>query len=124
MALGAVLASIWLSVIPLDPKLDPTSLLVPSPCRGGLIQRRADHDVCPGRLRVPTETRGAGIGWAVGIGRIGSIVSPIFGIYLLNAAGPHGFFHRLRRGHDPEHAVDLLIRRHMPKRIAPVAVAA
>ena len=69
-----------------------------------------------------TEIRGAGVGWAVGMGRIGSIVSPLVGSYLLKATGPHGFF----LGFGVTMCLSLLclasITRHMPKKATIVAV--
>jgi AAHS family 4-hydroxybenzoate transporter-like MFS transporter len=67
--------------------------------------------------------RGAGVGWAVGFGRIGSIVSPLVGVYLLHAAGPHGFF----AGFGVTMFLSLLclamIRKHMPPKGATIAAA-
>jgi MFS transporter, AAHS family, 4-hydroxybenzoate transporter len=124
MAAGAVLAAIWLSVIPLDPKLSPTSLLLAITLQGGLINGVQTTMYALAAFVYATEIRGAGIGWAVGIGRLGSIVSPLFGTYLLDAAGPHGFFIGFAVTMTLSLLSILLIRRHMPKRIKVAAAAA
>lgn len=121
MAAGSVLAAIWLSVIPLDPTLPTTSLLLAITLQGGLINGVQTTMYALAAFVYPTEMRGAGIGWAVGIGRLGSIVSPLFGIYLLDAAGPHGFFIGFAVTMALSLVSILLIRRHMPKRITAVA---
>ncbi len=121
MAAGAVLAAIWLSVIPLNPALPTTALLVAITLQGGLINGVQTTMYALAAFVYPTEMRGAGIGWAVGIGRLGSIVSPLFGIYLLDAAGPHGFFIGFAVTMALSLLSILLIRRHMPKRITAVA---
>ncbi len=121
MAAGSVLAAIWLSVIPLNPALPTTSLLLAITLQGGLINGVQTTMYALAAFVYPTEMRGAGIGWAVGIGRLGSIVSPLFGIYLLDAAGPHGFFIGFAVTMALSLVSILLIRRHMPKRITAVA---
>jgi AAHS family 4-hydroxybenzoate transporter-like MFS transporter len=67
--------------------------------------------------------RGAGVGWAVGFGRIGSIISPLVGVYLLHATGAHGFF----GGFGVTMLISLLslllIRKHMPPKRATIAAA-
>jgi AAHS family 4-hydroxybenzoate transporter-like MFS transporter len=117
MAAGAVVAAIWLSVIPLNPALSPTSLLLAITLQGGLINGVQTTMYALAAFVYVTEIRGAGIGWAVGIGRLGSIVSPLFGIYLLDAAGPHGFFIGFAVTMALSLTSIMLIRRHMPKRI-------
>jgi AAHS family 4-hydroxybenzoate transporter-like MFS transporter len=121
MAGGAILSSLWLSAIPLDPKASTLPLLTAITLQGGFINGVQTTMYALAAFVYATEIRGAGIGWAVGIGRLGSIVSPLVGIYLLHAAGPHGFF----IGFGVTMAISLvsilLIRKHMPKRIKVVA---
>jgi AAHS family 4-hydroxybenzoate transporter-like MFS transporter len=125
MAGGAVLASLWISIIPLDPTQSATTLLVAIALQGGLINGVQTVMYTLAAFVYPTEMRSAGIGWAVGVGRLGSIISPLVGIYLLDAAGPHGFFVGFAVTMACTLASILLIRRHMPKRIKVVdAVAA
>jgi AAHS family 4-hydroxybenzoate transporter-like MFS transporter len=124
MALGAILASVWLSVLPLDPSASTLPLLTAFTLQGGFINGVQTTMYALAAFVYATEIRGAGIGWAVGVGRLGSIVSPLVGVYLLHAAGAHGFF----LGFGVTMAVSLvcilLIRKHMPKRIKVVAAVA
>ena len=117
MAAGAVLAAIWLSVIPLNPALSPTSLLLAITLQGGLINGVQTTMYALAAFIYATEIRGAGIGWAVGFGRLGTIVSPLFGIYLLDAAGPHAFFVGFAVTMTLSLLSILMIRRHMPRRV-------
>ena len=121
MAGGAVLASLWISVIPLDPTRSATTLLVAIALQGGLINGVQTVMYALAAFVYPTEMRSAGIGWAVGFGRLGSIISPLVGIYLLDAAGPNGFFVGFAVTMALSLTSILLIRRHMPKRIKLVA---
>ena len=92
LAVGAIVSSIWLGFIPLDPHANPTTLLVALSLQGAFINGVQTTMYALAAFVYATEIRGAGIGWAVGFGRLGSIISPLVGIYLLRAAGPRGFF--------------------------------
>ena len=125
MAVGAILASVWLYFIPLDPTLSPTSLLVAITLQGGFINGVQTTMYALAAFVYVTEMRGAGIGWAVGMGRIGAIISPLVGVYFLHAAGPHGFFLGFGVTMMLSLVCIMLIRKHMPKKIKVVdAVAA
>ena len=117
MAAGAILSSIWLYFIPLDPTVSNVPLLAALTLQGGFINGVQTTMYALAAFVYATEIRGAGIGWAVGVGRLGSIVSPLVGVYLLHAAGPHGFF----LGFGVTMFISLLflvfIRRHMPARM-------
>jgi AAHS family 4-hydroxybenzoate transporter-like MFS transporter len=117
IAIGAILASIWLGVIPLDPKTSPLPLLAGLTLQGGFINGVQTTMYTLAAYVYATEIRSAGIGWAVGIGRIGSIISPLVGVYLLNAAGPHGFFLGFGVTMTVSLLCILLIRKHMPPRV-------
>jgi AAHS family 4-hydroxybenzoate transporter-like MFS transporter len=117
MAGGAILSSIWLGLIPLDPAASPTTLLVALTLQGGFINGVQTTMYALAAFVYPTEIRGAGIGWAVGVGRLGAIVSPLVGIYLLHAAGPHGFFIGFGVTMTLSLLSILLIRRHLPRRV-------
>lgn len=114
LAVGAILSSVWLYTIPLDPTADSTTLLAALTLQGGFINGVQTTMYALAAFVYVTEMRGAGVGWAVGIGRIGSIISPLVGVYLLHAVGPHGFF----AGFGVTMLVSLLfllmIRKHMP----------
>jgi AAHS family 4-hydroxybenzoate transporter-like MFS transporter len=124
LALGAILASAWLATIPLDPKQSTVPLLAALFLQGGFINAVQTTMYALAAFVYVTEMRGAGVGWAVGFGRIGSIVSPLVGSYLLDVTGPHGFF----AGFGVTMLLSLLclmmIRKHMPKKIKIVAAVA
>jgi len=121
LALGAILSSIWLGFIPLDPTANPTTLLVALALQGAFINGVQTTMYAVAAFVYATEIRGAGIGWAVGFGRLGSIISPLVGTYLLRAAGAHGFFLGFGATMTLSLLSIVLIRRHMPKRISIVA---
>ncbi|MDR0779237.1 MAG: MFS transporter [Pseudomonadales bacterium] len=92
MALGAVVAALCLSVIAFDPSAGSTLLLLALTLQGACING-VQTTLWPLSAAVyPTDLRGAGIGWASGIGRLGAIISPLVGNQLLALAGPHGYF--------------------------------
>jgi AAHS family 4-hydroxybenzoate transporter-like MFS transporter len=123
LCLGAIAASAALYFIPLDPAQSTTPLLAALFFQGGFINAVQTTMYALAAFVYPTEMRGAGVGWAVGFGRIGSIVSPLVGVYLMKAAGPHGFL----GGFGVTMAISLLclllIRKHMPAKKATIAAA-
>jgi len=123
LAAGAIAASVWLYFIPLDPAQSPTLLLTALFLQGGFINAVQTTMYALAAFVYPTEMRGSGVGWAVGFGRIGSIVSPMVGVYLLHAVGAHGFF----AGFGVTMFISLLslmlIRKHMPPKRATIAAA-
>lgn len=123
LCVGAIAASVWLYFIPLDPTQPATTLLAALFFQGGFINAVQTTMYALAAFVYPTEMRGAGVGWAVGVGRIGSIVSPLVGVYLLHAAGAHGFF----AGFGVTMLISLLslllIRKHMPAKKVTIAAA-
>jgi AAHS family 4-hydroxybenzoate transporter-like MFS transporter len=123
LCIGAMLASAWLYFIPLDPKQSTLTLFTALFFQGGFINAVQTTMYALAAFVYVTEMRGAGVGWAVGFGRIGSIISPLVGIYLLHALGPHGFF----AGFGVTMALSLvslsLIRKHLPPKNATIAAA-
>jgi AAHS family 4-hydroxybenzoate transporter-like MFS transporter len=123
LCVGAIAASVWLYFIPLDPTQSSTTLLTALFLQGGFINAVQTTMYALAAFVYVTEMRGAGVGWAVGFGRIGSIISPLVGIYLLHAVGPHGFF----AGFGVTMCLSLLslmlIRKHMPPKNATIAAA-
>jgi AAHS family 4-hydroxybenzoate transporter-like MFS transporter len=117
LCIGAIAASIWLYFIPLDPTKDPTTLLAALFFQGGFINAVQTTMYALAAFVYVTEMRGAGVGWAVGFGRIGSIVSPLVGVYLLRFVGPHGFFAGFGVTMFLSLLCLLLIRKHMPGRL-------
>ena len=123
LCIGAIGASVWLYFIPLDPTQSATALLAALFLQGGFINAVQTTMYALAAFVYPTEMRGAGVGWAVGFGRIGSIISPLVGVYLLHATGPHGFF----GGFGVTMLISLLslllIRKHMPPKNVTIAAA-
>jgi AAHS family 4-hydroxybenzoate transporter-like MFS transporter len=123
LCVGAIAASVWLYFIPLDPTQNSTTLLTALFLQGGFINAVQTTMYALAAFVYVTEMRGAGVGWAVGFGRIGSIISPLVGIYLLHAVGPHGFF----AGFGVTMCLSLLslmlIRKHQPPKNATIAAA-
>lgn len=123
LCLGAIGASLWLYFIPLDPTQSATPLLTALFLQGGFINAVQTTMYALAAFVYVTEMRGAGVGWAVGFGRIGSIISPLVGSYLIDAFGPHAFF----GGFGVTMCISLLslmlIRKHMPSKRATIAAA-
>jgi AAHS family 4-hydroxybenzoate transporter-like MFS transporter len=123
LCIGAIGASVWLYFIPLDPTQSTTPLLTALFLQGGFINAVQTTMYALAAFVYVTEMRGAGVGWAVGFGRIGSIISPLVGSYLLDLAGPHAFF----GGFGVTMCLSLLslmlIRNHMPPKNATIAAA-
>jgi AAHS family 4-hydroxybenzoate transporter-like MFS transporter len=123
LCVGAIGASVWLYFIPLDPTRSSMTLLTALFLQGGFINAVQTTMYALAAFVYVTEMRGTGVGWAVGFGRIGSIISPLVGSYLLNLAGPHGFF----GGFGVTMCLSLLslmlIRKHMPPKNATIAAA-
>ncbi len=125
LAVGAILASLWLYFIPLDPTRSPAALLAALTLQGGFINGVQTTMYALAAFVYVTEMRGAGVGWAVGIGRIGTIICPFVGDQLIKAWGPNGFFAGFGVTMCLSLISILLIRKHMPKRVRVVdAVAA
>lgn len=125
LAIGAIVSSAWLATIPLDPAADSSSLLAAITLQGGFINGVQTTMYALAAFVYVTEMRGAGVGWAVGIGRIGSIISPLVGDQLLKKLGPHGFFGGFGVTMFMSLLCILLIRKHMPpKKIKMVAAVA
>lgn len=122
LAGGAVAASVALAFIPLDPAASPLPLLTALTLQGACINGVQTTVYALAAFVYVTEMRGAGIGWAVGIGRIGSIVSPVVGNALLEAFGPHGFFLGFGAAMFVSLACLALITHHMPAKRSFVAV--
>ena len=123
LCIGAIAASAWLYFIPLDPTANPTTLLAALCLQGGFINAVQTTMYALAAFVYVTEMRGAGVGWAVGFGRIGSIVSPLVGSYVLDAAGPHAFFGCFGVTMCLSLLSLMLIRKHMPPKGATIAAA-
>lgn len=123
LCVGAIGASAWLYFIPLDPHASSTTLLAALFLQGGFINAVQTTMYALAAFVYVTEMRGAGVGWAVGFGRIGSIVSPLVGSYVLDAAGPHAFFGCFGVTMCLSLLSLMMIRKHMPPKGATIAAA-
>jgi len=121
LAVGAILASLWLYFIPLDPAQSPASLLAALTLQGGFINGVQTTMYALAAYVYATELRGAGVGWAVGIGRLGSIICPYVGDYFIKSFGPNGFLGGFGVTMAMSLLCILLIRKHMPGKIKLVA---
>ncbi len=115
MAAGAVLASIGLSMTPLDPATDKTRLMVLLALQGGFLNGVQTLMYALGAFVYATDVRAAGVGWAVGVGRLGAIVSPLIGAALLARLGFSGFFMGIGLTMALSFASIALIVRHVPR---------
>lgn len=115
MAAGAVLSSIWLAMIPLDPKVSTLPLLTALTLQGGFINGVQTTMYALGAFIYATEIRGSGVGWAVGVGRTGAIISPLVGAALLASLGPKGFFFGIALTMTLSLISIAIIKRHVPK---------
>ena len=124
LAAGAILASAWLWTLPLDPAVSPATLLLALALQGGFINGVQTTMWALAAFVYPTGIRSAGVGWASGIGRLGSIVSPLVGLYVLRAAGPHAFFLCFGVTMTVSLICLLAIANHLPRRVKLTAVEA
>jgi MFS transporter, AAHS family, 4-hydroxybenzoate transporter len=115
MAAGAVVSSVVLASMPLDPAVDSTPLLITLAFQGGFLNGCQTTLYALGAYIYVTELRGTGVGWAVGLGRLGAIISPLVGAALLKDLGPKGFFFGIAATMVLSFLSLALIRRHVPK---------
>lgn len=123
LCLGAIAASAWLYFIPLDPTQSSTQLLAALFFQGGFINAVQTTMYALAAFVYVTEMRSAGVGWAVGFGRIGSIISPQVGSLLIDRFGPHAFLGGFGITMCLSLLSLLLIRKHMPAKKATIAAA-
>jgi AAHS family 4-hydroxybenzoate transporter-like MFS transporter len=118
MAAGAVVSSVILGLIHLDPTASSTPLLVTLAFQGGFLNGAQTTLYALGAYIYVTELRGSGVGWAVGLGRLGAIISPLVGAALLADLGSRGFFFGIAATMALSFVSLALIRRHVPKTAA------
>ncbi len=115
MAAGAALASVGLGLVPLDPSVPSTNLLIMLTLQGGFLNGVQTTMYALGAYIYATEVRGTGVGWAVGLGRLGSILSPLIGNSIIEAFGTRGFFFAIGCTIALAFVSLTLIRRHVPR---------
>lgn len=114
----AVAALFYLSRLPLGG--DGTAALLPALMAGVAVAGLAVNAVQIGMYAVsahiyPTRCRSSGVGWALGIGRIGGILSSFGGALLLARGGSQGFFGGIALVLVFSCASLLAIRNHLPR---------
>lgn len=116
MASGAVILTLGLTQFSMNPSASPLPLLVLLTLVGFLVGG-TQIMIYPVATHVyPTSLRSTGIGWAVGIGRIGSVLSPFVATAALAAGGYQLFFIAMAVGMVCVVLSLWAIRRHVPAR--------
>lgn len=114
MAAAGVLVTLGLTQYPTDPSQSAVPLLALLTITGFLVGGLQIMIYSVATHVYPTALRSTGIGWAVGVGRVGSVISPFIATAALSAGGWVSFFLSLAVGL----AVTLLslglISRHSP----------
>jgi len=114
MAAAGVVVTLGLTQYPIDPGRSAVPLLVLLTLAGFLIGGLQIMIYAVATHAYPTALRATGIGWAVGIGRLGSVVSPFLATAALASAGWGGFFVWLAVGLAVTMASLGLIKNHVP----------
>jgi len=122
MAALAAAALFYLSQLPLG-GVDPAGLL-PALMAGVAVAGLAINAVQIGMYAVsahiyPTACRSSGVGWALGVGRLGGILSSFGGALLLAQGGSQGFFGGIAVVMLLACASLLIIRNHLPAAMRP-----
>jgi len=121
MASGAVILTLGLTQFPMNPASSPLPLLILLTLVGFLVGG-TQIMIYPVATHVyPTSLRSTGIGWAVGMGRIGSVISPFVATSALAAGGYRLFFIAMAFGMVCVVLSLWTIRRHVPVRGTPNA---
>lgn len=116
MAVAAIILSLGLTQFPMDPTVSSVPLLVLLTLVGFLVGG-SQIMVYPVATHVyPTALRSTGIGWAVGTGRIGSVLSPFVATAALAAGGYRLFFVAMAIGMACVLVSLWAIRHHVPPR--------
>lgn len=116
MAAAGVVLAVGLTQYPLDPRASPVPLLVLLTIAGFLIGGLQIMIYSVATNVYPTELRATGIGWAVGIGRLGSVVSPFVANAAIGLGGWSAFFVALAIGLGLTLMFLGMVRRHVPAR--------
>ena len=92
MAAAGVLVTLGLTQYPTDPTQSAVPLLILLTLTGFLVGGLQIMIYSVATNVYPTSLRSTGIGWAVGVGRVGSVVSPFIATAALGAGGWVTFF--------------------------------
>ena len=91
MSAGAIVCSLVMAGLPLDPN-DTLLLMVMFALTGGLLNAVQTTMYALAANVYPTDIRSTGVGTAVAVGRIGNVLAVYVGSWALGAGGPSGYF--------------------------------
>jgi AAHS family 4-hydroxybenzoate transporter-like MFS transporter len=91
MSAGAIVCSLVMAGLPLDPA-DTLLLMVMFALTGGLLNAVQTTMYALAANVYPTDIRSTGVGTAVAVGRIGNVLAVYVGSWALGAGGPSGYF--------------------------------
>jgi AAHS family 4-hydroxybenzoate transporter-like MFS transporter len=91
MSAGAIVCSLIMAGLPLDPN-DTFLLMVMFALTGGLLNAVQTTMYALAANVYPTDIRSTGVGTAVAVGRIGNVLAVYVGSWALGAGGPPGYF--------------------------------
>jgi len=114
MAAAGVLVTLGLTQYPADPTQSAVPLLILLTITGFLVGGLQIMIYSVATHVYPTSLRAGGIGWSVGIGRLGSVISPFIATAALAAGGWEAFFVLLAVGLAVTFLSLGIIRRHVP----------
>jgi len=114
MAAAGVILTLGLTQYPIDPTRTAVPLLILLTLAGFLIGGLQIMIYAVATHAYPTPLRATGIGWAVGVGRLGSVISPFLATAALASAGWEGFFVWLAIGLAVTMTFLGIIRNHVP----------
>ncbi len=92
MAAAGILVTLGLTQYPVDPASSVVPLLILLTITGFLVGGLQIMIYPVATQAYPTSMRATGIGWAVGFGRVGAVISPFIATATLGAGGWGGFF--------------------------------
>ncbi len=118
MAVGAIGLTLGLTQFPMNPAASPLPLLLLLTLVGFLVGGLQIMIYPVATHAYPTSLRSTGIGWAVGVGRIGSVISPFAATAALAAGGYQLFFVAMAVGMGCVFLSLATIRRHVPANAA------
>ncbi|WP_066799548.1 MFS transporter [Sphingomonas soli] len=114
MAAAGVLVTLGLTQYPTDPAQSAVPLLILLTITGFLVGGLQIMIYSVATHVYPTSLRAGGIGWSVGFGRLGSVISPFIATAALAAGGWETFFILLAIGLTVTFLSLGIIRRHVP----------
>jgi AAHS family 4-hydroxybenzoate transporter-like MFS transporter len=91
MSAGAIVCSLVMAGLPLDPS-DTFLLMIMFALTGGLLNAVQTTMYALAANVYPTDIRSTGVGTAVAVGRIGNVLAVYVGSWALGAGGPSGYF--------------------------------